>query len=69
MNKAWDLVEPPNYKQIMTCKWVYKLKKGAAGNFVRYKARIVATGFNKKYSADYNETFSPVICHSTETLI
>jgi hypothetical protein len=43
MNKAWDLVEPPNYKQIMTCKWVYKLKKDAAGNIVKYKARLTAS--------------------------
>jgi hypothetical protein len=56
MNKVWDLVEPPNDKQIMTCKWVYKLKKDTTGNIVRYKARLVTRGFNQKFGAGYNET-------------
>jgi hypothetical protein len=34
-----------------------------------YKARLVARGFNKKYGADYNETFLPVISHSVLRLL
>jgi len=35
---TWQLVEPPENINIVGSKWVYKVKKDAAGNIVYYKA-------------------------------
>ena len=59
-NCTWELVPKPKDVDLITCKWVYKLKKKADGQVDRYKGRLVAHGFSQKYGQDYDETFSPV---------
>ena len=44
----------------MGSKWVFRVKKNAAGNVVRYKARLVAQGFSQVPGVDYFDTFAPV---------
>ena len=39
-------------------KWVYDVKKGNAGNIIRYRARKVGRGFTQEYGLNYHETFS-----------
>jgi hypothetical protein len=68
-NEAWSLEIPPKDKKIITCKWVFQLKKDNEGNIVRHKARLVARGFDQRYGSDYHETFSPVIRHSSLKLL
>ena len=60
-NKTWDLVELPNSRKVVGCKWVYKLKKGADDIVPKYKARLVAKGFSQKAGIDFHEIFSPVV--------
>lgn len=60
INNSWTLVQKPENKNIVDCKWVFSLKNDEFGNPIRYKARLVAKGFSQKYLIDYNETFAPV---------
>ena len=45
---------------ILTCRWVFDLKRNADGNVVRYKARLTARGFMQKYGIDYTDTYASV---------
>jgi hypothetical protein len=38
-NKTWELVDPPNHRRVLSGKWIFKLKRGARGEIVRYKCR------------------------------
>ena len=60
-NKVWELVEQPVGRKLIGSKWVFKHKVDANGDVERFKARLVAQGFNQKYGLDYEETFSPVV--------
>lgn len=41
-NKTWHLVPPTHNKNIIDCKWVYKIKRKPDGSINRYKAHLVA---------------------------
>ena len=60
-NDVWDLVKLPEGRKATGSKWVFKTKHDAEGNIERYKARLVAQGYNQKYGIDYDETFCPVV--------
>uniref|UniRef100_A0A2N9J0Y8 Integrase catalytic domain-containing protein n=1 Tax=Fagus sylvatica TaxID=28930 RepID=A0A2N9J0Y8_FAGSY len=66
---TWSLVPLPSSKNVVGCKWVYKLKTHSDGTIARYKARLVAKGFHQQHGIDFNETFSPVIKPPTVRLV
>lgn len=67
-NQVWEIVDAPDSASVVQCKWVFR-KKFDCDNNVRYRARLVAKGFTQKAGVDYQETFSPVIRHSTLRLL
>lgn len=64
-NKTWELVDKPKNKNVISVKWIYKIKTDANDNHIKHKARLVARGFAQEYGVDYLETFAPVSRHDT----
>jgi hypothetical protein len=59
-NKTWTLVDLPPGRKAIGCRWVFKVKRNAAGDIERYKARLVAKGYAQMEGIDFQETFAPV---------
>ena len=69
-NNTWELLDLPEGRKSIECKWIFKVKRGSDGDIKRYKARLVAKGFAQKYGIDYEEIFSPVVHYSSiQTLL
>ena len=60
-NESWLLTELPEGRSTVKCRWVFREKRGAEGEVIRYKARLVAKGFTQQYGIDYLETYAPVV--------
>ena len=59
-NSTWTLMDLPKHRKAIGCRWVFSIKKDAAGEPIRYKARLVAQGFTQVWGEDYNEVYAPV---------
>ena len=46
-NGTWELVPPPESKNIVGSKWVLKVKRDDNGNLDQFKARLVAQGYSQ----------------------
>ncbi|MCO5559058.1 hypothetical protein L7F22_012650 [Adiantum nelumboides] len=64
-NQTWDLVQLPEGKKALPCKWVYRFKLTLHDGKPKYKARLVAKGFKKKQGIDFDEVFLPVVKMTT----
>ena len=58
--KTWQVVERPKGRNVIQCKWVFKIKKDAEGKIEHYKARLVTKGFTQVEKVNYYETWAPV---------
>jgi hypothetical protein len=44
-NRTWELADLPHGHNVITLKWVFKLKRDEASAIIKHKARLVARGF------------------------
>ncbi|GMF54260.1 unnamed protein product [Phytophthora fragariaefolia] len=58
MNATWELVDIPTDGNIISAKWMFKLKFDNKDELERFKARLVVRSFAQKFGIDFAETFS-----------
>lgn len=66
---TWELTSLPKGHSPIGVKWVYKTKTNKEGKVEKYKVRLVAKGYKKKYGVDYDEVFAPVARIDTVRLL
>ena len=59
-NDVWEVVPRPKNKDVVSSKWIYKIKHAVDENIEKHKARFLARGFSQKEGIGYEETFSLV---------
>ena len=57
---TWDYIDLTPGKRPIGCKWIYKIKTHFDSSIERYKARLVAKYYYKKYDIDYEKAFALV---------
>lgn len=60
LNNTWAIVQLPQGKLAIGCKWIFKTKFKPDGSIDKHKARLVVLGCHQKSGVDYFETFAPV---------
>jgi hypothetical protein len=66
--EMWTLVNIPQGKNVVGCRWVFTTKKDEHGNVARYKARLIAQGFSQKPGVNYSNTGTFVFVMRFESL-
>ena len=64
-NNTWELVAIPIEREVVSLKWIQKIKLNQEGDIQNHKARLVARDFTQKPGIDSYETFSQVACLET----
>lgn len=47
-NRTWELVPREAHQNVLSCKWIFKLKKNELGEIIRHKERLVVTSLRQK---------------------
>jgi hypothetical protein len=50
-NDVWEIVPRPKNKDVVSSKWLFKIKHATNGSIEKYKARFVARGFDLEMEA------------------
>jgi hypothetical protein len=59
-NDAWKVVPKTKNKDVVSSKWIYKIKHVEDESIEKHKARFVACGFSQKEGIEYEETIAPI---------
>jgi hypothetical protein len=59
-NNVWEVVLKPKNKDVVSSKWIYKIKHTTNESIEKHKARFMTRGFSQNEGIDYEETFAPV---------
>jgi hypothetical protein len=64
-NEVWEIVPRSKSKDVVSSKWIFKIKHAADGSIEKYKERFVARGLSQKEGIEYEGKFSPVARHTS----
>jgi hypothetical protein len=64
-NEVWEIVPKPKNKDVVSSRWLFKIKHAVDGSIEKYKARFVAHGFSQKEGIEYEETFALVAIYTS----
>ena len=56
---VWKLEPADPSKNIMSCKWIYDIKRDIKGEVLKLKARLTARGFTQREGRDFGATWAP----------
>lgn len=59
-NQTWIISDLLANVKLITCKWIYKIKKKPDGSINKFKARLVAKGYLQVYGLGYHNSLAPV---------
>ncbi|KAG6465262.1 hypothetical protein O3G_MSEX015033 [Manduca sexta] len=66
-NNTWETCDVPENQKVVSSKWVFRIKRDDQ-DFPKYKARLVARGFEQDSILDLNDCYAPVAKLSTVRL-
>eukprot|EP00955_Chlamydomonas_euryale_P023414 247278-Chlamydomonas_euryale.AAC.1 len=58
-NQTWELFKRPQGAKLLRGRWVYKIKRDAHCNVLRYKAPFVVKRYMQREGIDYDELYAP----------
>ncbi|KAE8222892.1 hypothetical protein CF319_g3985 [Tilletia indica] len=56
---TWEVVTAPLGVNLVSAKWVFRVKRNGDATIQKYKSRLVARGFTQVQGVDFEETFAP----------
>ncbi|KAF7372191.1 Reverse transcriptase Ty1/copia-type domain-containing protein [Mycena venus] len=67
--EVWVLVDPPINVNVVDSKWVYAVKYDTEGEVIKWKAQLVAKGFQQIAGVDFFETYAGVVHYESLKLL